>query len=71
MQKEGFGQLIGQFVKLVVQEPGQEIHTIYGTLLDIGNGFVLFKSRYGIGSFNLQYVIAIKPREGREGEYEY
>jgi len=63
----GFSSLVGKPVKLVVQEPGQDIHTIYGKLLDIGNGFILFRSRYGIGSFNLKYVIAIKPREGEHG----
>jgi len=64
--ESGFASLIGRPVKIVVQEPGQDIHTIYGKLLDIGNGLILFRSKYGIGSYNLRYVIAIKPREVRE-----
>lgn len=64
MRKEGFKSLIGQSVKLVIQEPGQRVHTIYGELLDIGNGLILFRSQDGIGSFNLKYVVAIKPRGG-------
>jgi len=65
--ENSFNSLIGQSVKLVVQEPGQRVHTIYGRLLDIGNGLILFKSKDGIGSFNMKYIVAIKPREGKHG----
>jgi len=65
--ESGFKWLIGKPVKLVVKEPGQKVHTIYGKLLEIGNGLVLFESQYGIGSYNLQYVVAIKPKEGKHG----
>jgi len=65
--ESGFSSLVGKPVKLVVQEPGQEIHTIYGKLLNIENGFILFKSQYGIGSFNLRYVIAIKHMKSKWG----
>jgi len=61
---DSFKSLIGQSVKLVIQEPGQRPHTIYGKLLDIGNGLILFKSKDGIGSFNTRYIVAIKPKEG-------
>jgi len=64
-EEGGFKWLIGKPVKLVVQEPGQRAHTIYGTLLDISEELILFESKYGIGSYNLKYVIAIKPREGK------
>jgi len=60
--ESSFASLIGSSVKLVIQEPGQRVHTLYGKLLDIGNGLIVFESKYGIGSYNLQYVIAIKPR---------
>jgi len=59
-----FSSLVGKAVKLVVQEPGQKVYTIYGKLLDIGNGLILFKSKDGIGSFNTRYIVAIKPKEG-------
>jgi len=62
--EKGFEILIGHPVKLVIKEPGQQRpHTIYGTLLDISEELILFESKYGIGSYNLKYVIAIKPRE--------
>jgi len=62
---EALDFLIGKPVKLVVKEPGQRVHTLYGRLLEIGNGLIVFESKFGIGSYNLQYVIAIKPREGK------
>jgi len=65
-KNRSFEQLINRSVKLVIQEPGQRVHTIYGRLLGIGNGLIVFESKHGIGSYNLKYVVAIKPREGRE-----
>jgi len=64
--ENNFKSLIGKPVKLVVKEPGQRVHTIYGKLLEIGNGLILFESKHGVGSYNLQYVIAIKPRTEQE-----
>lgn len=58
----GVNLLLGKFVKIVYQEPGMEKpHTLYGTLIDICNGLIVFESSQGLGSFNIQYVIAIKP----------
>ncbi len=63
-EKNLFERLIGQPVKLVVQEPGQEKpRTYYGKIEDINDTLILFKSSQGYGSFGLQYVIAVKPQK--------
>ena len=56
---------IGRDVKLVVKEPGDE-HTkvIFGTVEAVIGEFLLFKSKHGVGTYNLRYVVAIKPTEG-------
>jgi len=61
-----FAALIGQQVKLVVQEPYQDKpRTYYGCVESIEGNFLLFKTKKGLGSFNVNFVIAIKPQEGR------
>jgi len=60
-----FAALIGQQVKLVVQEPFQERpRTYYGTIESIESNFVLFRTDKGLGSFNTNFIIAVKPQGG-------
>jgi len=60
-----FHALIGQRVKLVVQEPYQpKPRTYYGAIEGVEDNFLLFRSAQGLGSFNIQYIIAVKPQEG-------
>jgi len=61
-EKEKKYLLIGKKVKLVVKEPGSiKPEAIRGKIIDITDKMVVFETRHGIGSFNFDYVIAIKP----------
>jgi len=62
-----FQELIGKRCKLVVKEPG-DTHpkAIHGQVKDINDTLLLFESDRGIGSYNLQFIIAIKPQQGEQ-----
>lgn len=64
MENEGLKAFVGRHVKVVLKEPGDlNVKTIFGEVKDIDNGFVLLKSKQGLGSIRLEHVIAIKPAE--------
>lgn len=63
-----FEIFIGKKVKLVVKEPGDlNPKAIFGKVKNVDNNFLFFESQHGIGCYNLDVIIAIKPIENRRG----
>ena len=63
-----FEVFVGKKVKLVVKEPGDlDPKAIFGKVKGIDGNFLLFESKHGIGCYNLEVIIAIKPIENRRG----
>lgn len=64
-KSKGLTELIGRNVKLVVKEPSDRREkAIFGVVEGVDNGFVVFRSQHGVGSYRLEYVVAIKPTGG-------
>lgn len=63
-----FSDFVGRRVKLVVQEPGDQMpKAIRGHVESINERFLTFRSRQGVGCYNLRFIIAIKPDGGGNG----
>lgn len=62
-------KLIGQYCKIVIDEPGKKKPTvIYGILKDVDHkkDFVIIKSSDGLGIVNKNTVVAIKPTKKKK-----
>jgi hypothetical protein len=57
-------KLIGQYCKIVIEEPGKKkASVIYGFLKDVDHkkNFIIIESNEGLGIVNKKTVVAIKP----------
>ena len=65
MMKEGsLNRLLGKQCKIVTKEPGDEKnHIVIGVIKEIkyDEKFIIIESSHGIGSLNMQTIVAIKP----------
>ena len=65
MKGKCIDKLIGQYCKVVTQEPGEEKSNVVSGIvreIDHDSGFVVIESKQGSGCLNINTIVAIKPR---------
>lgn len=66
MERKSLERLIGEHVKIVTKEPGDErtrVLTGKVTDVDLDEGFLMVETRDGECCLSVQAIVAIKPRE--------
>lgn len=66
MKTNHLDQMIGQYCKIVIVEPGdKKAHVVTGSIQEIDHqtGFITIKSYDGLSCFNLEAIVAIKPKK--------
>jgi hypothetical protein len=64
MSENTIDRLIGEYCKIVIEEPGKKkASVIYGLLKDVDHkkDFIIIESSGGLGIVNKNTIIAIKP----------
>jgi len=62
MQTSILSNFLGRKVKLITQEPGSsKVNALKGIIESIEGDLIVFRTEWGTGLYNVNYIVAIKP----------